>query len=424
LQSSSSATLQDSGYATQTSWSSTSERFYLPRASPPSFRRPSQYELVQVHRQVPPTNHTDGPQSNQRLFTSTTLPSNQRLDNSVGTRKSDLGLGLQNRELNHGAFSSTIPAPVSAVACKAHISPISRLSEWAYPHAPPSRCWAADQFMTQPSGHSPNECVWCGLNEMHHLSSQAWETDLTFFKTCLHTHQDKALRNDSKGNSCLHFAAGSGASLEHLAALVDIGVPMLAKNEDSETFLHVLHPRILQSGELVPILRWAVGHGFDMRRKDRQGRTVWHAIFQSGISIETLIELQPLIVSQRDVFRIQDHEDHTPFDCLQSFWTSCKDEASVARLHELQISGQLPLYTSTLDGLGNVSDTTPSILSPRMSMLAINEDEEIQRTASDHTQAPTAAYYITVVPQWHPEASSPEEPVYDLQYKSFLDLDI
>jgi hypothetical protein len=219
--------------------------------------------------------------------------------------------------------------------------------EFCSPHALPSQCWAAhtEKELLSPS-YGPIVCQHCNATELHHLASMAQGTDLCYFNEFLHAYKPLLGKCDTYGNSCVHFAAGSGASLAQLQALDSAGAPMGLSNHAGQTFLHVLNTKRYNRETLPPILQWALQERGAMTKQDFQDRTVWHCIFQRGISLDMFCSILPYVYRNSDDMVILDSEDHTPLDCLKSYWQRTGNATAIDRLNLLLSSRCLPYFAA------------------------------------------------------------------------------
>jgi hypothetical protein len=213
------------------------------------------------------------------------------------------------------------------------------------PHALPSICWAAHtgvEIIGLKSG--PLSCRYCDATKLHHLASMAQVIELWYFKEVLLQYLPIIGQCDRYGNSCVHFAAGSGASLAQFEALACAGAPMKLSNDAGQTFLHCLNTRLYDSHTLHQIIQWAIRTNVSMTERDGRKRTVWHSLFQRGISSDVFRNILPHLLLNKDDMTILDSENHTPLDCLRSYWTSNNEATAIDDLNLLQSSGILPLY--------------------------------------------------------------------------------
>jgi hypothetical protein len=217
--------------------------------------------------------------------------------------------------------------------------------EFCSPHALPSKCWAAHAEM-ELIGLSCGliVCSYCNATKLHYLASIAQRIELHHFNKSLYTYLPLLWECDRYGNSCVHFAAGSGASLAQLKALASAGAPMKLSNDAGQTFLHVLNTKRYNRETLPPILQWALQDKGAMTKRDFQNRTVWHCMFQHGISPDVFRSILLCVSRNKDDMMILDSEDHTPLDCLRSYWRSTGEAMAIDYLNLLQSSGYLPLY--------------------------------------------------------------------------------
>jgi ankyrin repeat protein len=190
----------------------------------------------------------------------------------------------------------------------------------------------------------PIVCPNCNATKLHHLASIAPRTELRHFNKILYANLALLWECDIYGNSCLHFAAGSGASLAQLKALASAGAPMKLSNDDGQTFLHVLNTKRYNRETLRPILQWALQEKGGMTKRDSQNRTVWHCLFQHGIRPDVFGSILPCISRNKDDMMTLDSEDHTPLDCLRLYWQRTGEAMAIDYLNLLQSSGRLPLY--------------------------------------------------------------------------------
>jgi hypothetical protein len=250
-------------------------------------------------------------------------------------------------------FKPTLPLPRQCVAQ----DPLSSCKlGFCAPHALPSRCWAA-QTEIQLIGLSkgPLSCEHCGATKLHHLASMAQTIELRYFKKVILDYLPILWEQDTHGNTCVHFAAGSGASLAQLEALACAGAPMELCNNAGQTFLHVLNTKLYRPDTLPPIMQWALRTKGAMTERDSHKRTVWHSMFQRGVSPDVFRSILPYLRRNRDDMMLLDSENHTPLDCLRSYWNLTNEKMAIDYLNLLQSSGRLPLYfavnrTAPLDG--------------------------------------------------------------------------
>lgn len=189
----------------------------------------------------------------------------------------------------------------------------------------------------------PIMCLYCDATKLHYLASMAQTTDLHHFKKSLYAHRSLLGECDRYGNSCVHFAAGSGASLAQLLALAGAGAPMELRNDAGQTFLHVLNTKRYNRETLPPILQWALQEKGAMTKQDFQNRTVWHCMFQHGISPDVFRSILPCLSRNQDDMMTLDSEGHTPLDCLKLYWRRTGEVMAIDELNILQRSGYLPL---------------------------------------------------------------------------------
>lgn len=215
--------------------------------------------------------------------------------------------------------------------------------DFCAPHALPSRCWAAH---TEVEGLNDGmlSCQHCGATELHHLASRAQQIGLCYFKELLRYHLPSLAKRDKDGNTCVHFAAGSGASLAQLKALDCAGAPMKLTNHAGQTFLHALNVKLYNPDTLPPIIEWALYKKCSMTERDSRNRTVWHTIFQRGVTLELFRSILHYLSPSKDEMMMLDDDDHTPLDCLRSYWTSINEAVGMDLLNILQSCGILPLY--------------------------------------------------------------------------------
>jgi hypothetical protein len=245
-------------------------------------------------------------------------------------------------QCHHPSFK---PQFASSRKCENQSYPSLCALELCSPHALPSECWAAhtEMELIGPS-YGPIVCPYCNATDLHHLASMAQTTDLHHFNIFLSAHLPLLGECDKYGNSCVHFAAGSGASLAQLQALDRAGAPMKLSNDAGQTFLHVLNTKRYNRETLPPILQWALQEKGAMTKRDFQNRTVWHCMFQHGISPDVFRSILPYVSHNKDDMMTLDSEDHTPLDCLKLYWRRTGEAMAIDYLNLLQSSGCLPLY--------------------------------------------------------------------------------
>jgi hypothetical protein len=289
---------------------------------------------------------------------------------------------LSNQDLPFNQSHSPSLKPQSAFSRKCgNQSYLSSCAiEFCSPHALPSECWVAHTEIEQlgPS-YGPIVCPNCNTTELHYLASIAHKIELRRFNEFLYAYKPLLWECDRYGNSCVHFAAGSGASLAQLQALDNAGAPMELSNDAGQTFLHVLNAKRYNRETLPPILQWALQKKGAMTKQDSQNRTVWHCMFQHGISLGIFRNILPYVSRNSDDMMILDSEDHTPLDCLKSYWRRNGETRAVDDLDRLLSSGRLPYFaanrTSPLGDVGSAGavaklPTIPEI-SSNVSRLAI-----------------------------------------------------
>jgi len=253
---------------------------------------------------------------------------------------------LSNEDLPfHQSHNPSLKPQFASRKCGNQSCLLSCALELCSPHALPSECWAAhtEMELIGPS-RGPIVCLYCNATKLHHLASMAQTTDLRHFNKSLYTHQSLLGECDRYGNSCVHFAAGSGASLAQLQALDRAGAPMKLSNEAGQTFLHVLNTKRYTRETLPPILQWALQEKGAMTKRDFQNRTVWHCMFQHGISPDVFRSILPYVSRNKDDMITLDSEYHTPLDCLKIYWRRTGEVMAIDDLNILQSSGCLPLY--------------------------------------------------------------------------------
>jgi ankyrin repeat protein len=180
---------------------------------------------------------------------------------------------------------------------------------------------------------------------LHHLAAKAQQIELADLQDVLVDYQPALAERDAYGNTCLHFAAGSGASLAQLRAFASAGAPMKLANHDGQTFLHALNVKLYKPDTLAPIIEWAVHKKDSMTKRDSRNRTVWHTIFQRGVNLEMFNSILPYLWPSKDeVMMMLDDDGHTPLDCLRSYWTSTNVDLGIDLLNLLQSSGILPIF--------------------------------------------------------------------------------
>jgi hypothetical protein len=252
---------------------------------------------------------------------------------------------LSNQDLSH---SPSLKAQFSFSRKCGNQSYLSSCAlEFCSPHALPSQCWAAhtERELIGPS-YGPIVCQNCNATELHHLASMAQRIELCHFNEFLHAHKPLLGKCDTYGNSCVHFAAGSGASLAQLQALNSAGAPIELINHAGQTFLHVLNTKRYNRETLPPILQWALQEKRAMTKRDSQNRTVWHCMFQRGISQDVFRSILPYVSRNSDDMMTLDSEDHTPLDCLKSYWQRTGETAAIDYLNLLLSSSCLPYFAA------------------------------------------------------------------------------
>ena len=247
--------------------------------------------------------------------------------------------------MHHGE-PNLFKAQVSAsMQCADHKHLPSCTIDLCSPHALPSRCWAAHTELELLGPiRGPLLCPHCDATKLHHLASMARTTELRDFKSLLLAYQPLLEKYDKYGNSCVHFAAGSGASLAHLEVLACAGAPMKHSNNAGQTFLHVLNTKLYNRDTLAQIIQWALRTEGAMTARDSHKRTAWHSIFQRGITLDAFHSILPDLFRNEDDMMMLDSENHTPLDCLRSYWTTTRQATAIDYLNLLQSSRRLPLY--------------------------------------------------------------------------------
>jgi hypothetical protein len=91
-------------------------------------------------------------------------------------------------------------------------------------------------------------CRKCGFSKVHNLAAFASCLPFAEFKAEMDLMNSLELQAvDAAGNTALHFAAAAGASVSHLKALIDAGVPYSRQNTGKQNFLHCLRPARFRS---------------------------------------------------------------------------------------------------------------------------------------------------------------------------------
>ena len=114
-------------------------------------------------------------------------------------------------------------------------------------------------------------------------------------------------------------------------------------NNDGQTFLHVLNTKLYSPDTLAPIIGWALYTKGGMTQRDSLQRTVWHSIFQRGLKPDIFRQMLPYLERNKDDMMMPDVENHTPLDCLRSYWTLAGEVAALDYLNMLQATGILPM---------------------------------------------------------------------------------
>jgi hypothetical protein len=324
-------------------------------SSVPSDSQQAQYPVLHVEQHV--DGHHLADESELRIPWSPVSTQSHDLLIDVGSGLPASQEPIESRHFSKATLSNEVlpfnqphapslkPQFASSRKCGSQSYLLSRAIEFCSPHALPSECWAAHTEMEQigPSC-GPIVCPYCDATKLHHLASMAQTTELRHFNKFLYAHLSLLEECDRYGNSCVHFAAGSGASLAQLQALAHAGAPMKLRNDVGQTFLHVLNTKRYNRETLPPILQWALQEKGAMTKRDFQNRTVWHCMFQHGISPDVFRSILPYVSHNKDDMMTLDSEDHTPLDCLKLYWRRTGDAMAIDHLNLLQSSGCLPLY--------------------------------------------------------------------------------
>ena len=130
-------------------------------------------------------------------------------------------------------------------------------------------------------------CHYCGCSSIHILAWSANHMKLQEFEDELKSKDpDDVQALDAAGNSALHYAAASGASYDHLKALIDAGVPLYARNTATENFLHCLRPCNADAKScsldcfkfgLIKLLE-LIEPKFAFGQQDNDGQTILHVL--------------------------------------------------------------------------------------------------------------------------------------------------
>lgn len=228
------------------------------------------------------------------------------------------------------------------------------------PHAAPSRCpLASTSSALQGSGLRP--CEECRATKLHHLASVSCRTDVVVFKEIVDSNPDSINQVDYHGNSCIHFAAGVGASLEQLKILEQAGACVTRENDLGQTMLHILDPA-LYGEALSPVLCWASRLGASLSHRDHHGKTPLHHILGRHLTLTMIQHLTPFL---RDVARSMaflDRDGNTPYDVLWNSWQKTNRSGEIAQLNAMFIANGIPITSRRSSSTDATSDDLHQII--------------------------------------------------------------
>ena len=222
------------------------------------------------------------------------------------------------------------------------------------PHAAPSRCnLAATSSASQGSGLEP--CEQCGATKLHHLASISRRTDVALFKEVVDSNLNSINKLDDNGNSCIHFAAGAGASLEQLKVLQHAGVNVTWPNISGQTLLHLLDPNLY--GESLPaVLFWASQLGLSFFHRDCHGKTPLHHILGRHITLPMIQDLTPFLRDAGRSMTFLDRDGNTPYDVLWDKWQKANHGVDLPQLHPILIANRIPVIFRRLPSTDGTLD--------------------------------------------------------------------
>ena len=228
-------------------------------------------------------------------------------------------------------------------------------TSFAAPHAYPSRCFHAclKQFINDKDLAG---CPYCYASPLHHLASIAPGTSLRKFHELIERYRAFIPSCDIYGNTCLHFAISSGASLPQIKAFLQAGADLHAVNGQGQTVLHVLDPHLY--AETLPLILCEVmSLGLDLKKRDYDGKTALHAICQKKINATELIDLLPFFRSVGPAINLLDNVGQSPLGYLKSSWMKSR---STREMIDLEVALKLKIPDLQFGRQGLSSALSPS----------------------------------------------------------------
>jgi Ankyrin repeats (many copies) len=324
----------DSGYATASNRDSSATTASFDTTS--SFRRQSEHSLLRRTFQ----NRFSNTQS------SCSRPSSIQPDSSIPDTDHSHG-PVDHDDINNqyigDEFSPGFYGPDHLSHEKDVIqpSPTAHASHYLPPHAFPSRCSRAGAGPEFPD-LGLETCQLCNATKLHHLASISRRTDVSLFKEVVRSNLASINASDNEGNLCVHFAAGSGASLDQLAILERAGADVSRQNNWGQSFLHLLDPQLY--GRTMPaVIGFAVQHGLSLSQRDCDGKTPLHHMFGRTITLTNVHDLIPFLQLPGRAVTFMDRHGNTPLDILRQNWEEVNNGVHLAQLEAKLIACNVPL---------------------------------------------------------------------------------
>jgi ankyrin repeat protein len=192
------------------------------------------------------------------------------------------------------------------------------------------------------------------------------------FKEVVRSNLNSINQADNEGNSCIHFAAGAGASLDQLTILQRAGAEVTCTNYSGQTLLHVLDPKVY--GRTLPVvLSWASSLCLSFFQRDCHGQTPLHHILGRNITLTTVHDLMPFLEAAGRSMTFLDRNGNTPLDVLRDNWQRANHGVHLSQLDAKLIAYNIPIAYRKLPTSGSKF----SAPLPDMGKLAITGRDEI-----------------------------------------------
>lgn len=165
---------------------------------------------------------------------------------------------------------------------------------------------------------------------------------MALFKEVVQSNLAFINQPDSEGNTCVHFAAGAGASLDQLVILRRAGADVTHTNNAGQTFLHILDP-LLYGPTMSAVVTFALQQGLSLFQRDGDGKTPLHEIFGRTITLTNAYDLMPFLEAAGQLMTFLDRHGNTPMDILRDNWQKANNGVHLQQLEAKLIECNVPL---------------------------------------------------------------------------------